>query len=288
MTNVEARIRSSYGSLSETERKAADYFLSHMEASYSLPIAQLAREAGVSPTAWVRLCKAVGYEGLKEMRKHLLVERMNEPQEAPEDDRYFSDLNEGSDAAQILQTVSNTSIQAIRDTAKMLDQNALYEAADCILKASTIRLFGVGASALVAEDLYHKLTRINRYALFSPDSHVQLSYSSTLSARDVAVFVSNTGATQETLETLRAAKQSGCRTIGITRYSKSPLAAGCDILLYTVSPEVYVRSGAMSSRMAQLMTVDVLFTLVASKEYSTIQQPLENSYKICQTHRVKE
>ena len=40
--------------------------------------------------------------------------------------------------------------------------------------------------------------------------------------------------------------------------------------------------------MAQLMTVDVLFTLVASKDYSAIQQPLENSYKICQTHRVKE
>lgn len=140
MTNVEARIRSSYGSLSDTERKAADYFLNHMEASYSLPIAQLAQEAGVSPTAWVRLCKAVGYEGLKEMRKHLLVERMNEPQDAPEDKRYFSDLNEGSDVAQILQTVSNTSIQAIRDTAKMLDQNALYQAANCILKAATIRL----------------------------------------------------------------------------------------------------------------------------------------------------
>ena len=167
MTNVEARIRSSYGSLSDTERKAADYFLNHMEASYSLPIAQLAQEAGVSPTAWVRLCKAVGYEGLKEMRKHLLVERMNEPQDAPEDKRYFSDLNEGSDVAQILQTVSNTSIQAIRDTAKMLDQNALYQAANCILKAATIRLFGVGASALVAEDLYHKLTRNNRYAMFS-------------------------------------------------------------------------------------------------------------------------
>ena len=283
MTNVEARIRSSYGSLSDTERKAADYFLNHMEASYSLPIAQLAQEAGVSPTAWVRLCKAVGYEGLKEMRKHLLVERMNEPQDAPEDKRYFSDLNEGSDVAQILQTVSNTSIQAIRDTAKMLDQNALYQAANCILKAATIRLFGVGASALVAEDLYHKLTRINRYAMFSRDSHVQLSYSSTLSQRDVAVFVSNTGATQETLETLRAAKQSGCRTIG-----KSVLAQNADIRLYISAPEATPRSGAMSSRMAQLMTVDVLFTLVASKDYSAIQQPLENSYKICQTHRVKE
>lgn len=286
MTNVEVRIRSSYNSLSETEQKAADYFFEHEQEIYNLPIAQLARESGVSSAAWVRLCKAIGYTGLKEMRKQLYTERGSEPQQG-QSDVYFADLKEGCGVGQILHTVSSTSVQAIRDTAKLLDQKALDEAATCILQADSIRMFGMGASALVAEDLYNKLLRINKNAVFSRDSHVQLSYSSTLTPRDAAVFVSNTGATQETLQAMQAAKKSGCRTIGITRYSKkSPLSVGCDILLYTASPEVYIRSGAMSSRLAQLMTVDVLFTLVASKDYSAIKQPLENSYKICLTHRV--
>lgn len=286
MTNVEVRIRSSYNTLSVTERKAADYFLEHIQEIYNLPIAQMAEESGVSPTAWVRLCKAIGYKGLKEMRKQLYAERADEPQTG-QSDVYFADLKEGSNARQILNTVSSTSAQAIHGTAKMLDQQALDEAANCILEANSIRIFGMGASALVAEDFYNKLLRINKNAVFSRDSHVQLSYSSTMTPNDVAVFVSNTGSTLETLQSMEAAKSSGCKTIGITRYSKkSPLSTGCDILLFTASPEVYIRSGAMSSRLAQLMTVDVLFTLIASKDYSAIKQPLENSYKICRTHRV--
>lgn len=286
MTNVELRIRSSYNSFSATERKAADYFLAHINVIYNLPIAQMAKESGVSTTAWVRLCKSIGFAGLKEMRKQLYAELASEPK-AGQSEIYFADLNENSDIDQILHTVSSTSVQAIRDTTKMLDPKALDEAADCILGAKSIRLFGVGASALVAEDLYNKLLRINKNAVFSRDSHIQLSYSSTLTPDDVGIFVSNTGATKETLEAMNVAKSRSCKTIGITRYSaKSPLASGCDILLYTASPEVYIRSGAMSSRLAQLLTVDVLFTLVASKDYNNIKQPLEESYKICQTHRV--
>ncbi len=286
MTNTEVRIRSCYDSLSETERKAADYFLDHIHDIYNLPIARLAQESDVSPAAWVRLCKAVGFDGLKDMRRQLYIERSSESPQV-QSDVYFADLREGSSVGQILRTVSATSVQAIRDTTKMLDLKALEEAASCILQADSIRLFGMGASGLVAEDLYNKLLRINKNAVFSRDSHVQLSYSSTLAPRDAGIFISNTGATQETVQAMQAAKSSGCRTIGITRYAKkSPLSAGCDIVLYTASPEVYIRSGAMSSRLAQLMTADVLFTLIASINYQDVQQSLENSYKICLTHRV--
>ena len=285
MSNVEVRIRSTYNSLSEMERKAADYFLAHLQDIYNLPIAQLAAESGASPTAWVRLCKDIGFAGLKEMRKQLYAEMSSEQQPAQKD-VYFADLREGSTVEQILHTVASTSVQAMRDTAKLLDADALEQAAACLLCANTIKLFGMGASALVAEDLYAKLLRIGKNAVFSRDSHVQLSYSSTSRPGDAAVFVSNTGTTQETLQALEAAKAGGCRTIGITRYTKSPLAAGCDFLLYTSSPEVYIRSGAMSSRLAQLMAVDVLFTVIASRDYGNIQQSLESSYKICQTHRV--
>ena len=79
---------------------------------------------------------------------------------------------------------------------------------------------------------------------------------------------------------------SGCHTICITQYSKSPLSAGCKLLLYTSSKEVYVRSGAMSSRLAQLMVVDALFTVLASQDYAAIQSTLESSYQICMSHRV--
>ena len=138
----------------------------------------------------------------------------------------------------------------------------------------------------MASDLCDKLLRIGKNAIFNFNSHVQLSYSATLTKDDTAVFISNTGKTQEILQALEAVQASGCHTIGITHYSKSPLSAGCKLLLYTSSKEVYVRSGAMSSRLAQLMVVDALFTVLASQDYAAIQDTLESSYQICMSHRV--
>ena len=285
MTNVEVKIRSCYASLSEAERKAADYFLNNSDQIFGLPVAQLAARSGVSSTAWIRLCKSIGYAGLKDMRNHLYAERGDEGRAEPPD-IHFADLQEGGSVADILHNVASASVKAIQDTAKLLDQQALGAAADCILRAKAVGIFGVGASALVAEDLYDKLIRIRKNARFSQDTHMQLSYSATLTPEDAAVFISNNGATQEILEAMAAAKAGGCPTVGITRYSKSPLASQCDICLHISSPEVYVRSGAMSSRIAQLTAVDVLFTVIASRAYPDIQDSLEKSYQICLTHRM--
>lgn len=39
-------------------------------------------------------------------------------------------------------------------------------------------------------------------------------------------------------------------------------------------------------RLAQLMVVDALFTVLASQDYAAIQGTLESSYQICMSHRV--
>ena len=269
MTNVEVRVRSSYSALSPTCQKAADYLLAHTRELYSIPIAELARQSGVSSAAWVRLCKEIGYTGLKDMRQQLYLQYSAEPQVEVDPTVHFSDLREGKSAQEILQNVTAASLQALQRTSKLMDPAAYQTASDWLLQSKSIKLFGMGASGLVASDLCDKLLRIGKNAIFNFNSHVQLSYSATLTKDDTAGFISNTG-----------------HTIGITHYSKSPLSAGCKLLLYTSSKEVYVRSGAMSSRLAQLMVVDALFTVLASQDYAAIQGTLESSYQICMSHRV--
>ena len=69
MTSIELRVRSIYDSLSNAEKKVADYFLCNLESVFNKPIATLAQEAGVSKVAWVRFCKDIGFEGLKDLKK---------------------------------------------------------------------------------------------------------------------------------------------------------------------------------------------------------------------------
>lgn len=286
MTSIELRIRSIYDSLSNAERKVADYFLNNMENVFNLPIAVLAQEAGVSKVTWVRFCKAIGFEGLKDLKKALFSQMQKPTDEstaAP-----FSDIREIVSMQMLIEGIKQNSIQAMQDTAELLDPNSLEKAARTITNARSVRIFGVGASGIVGEDLQTKLMRINKNTYFSADHHIQLTYAATMTPQDVAVLISMSGKTKEILEILDLAKQCQTPIIALTRYSKTPLTHSSDIVLYISTPEISIRSGAMSSRLAQMMVIDALFTATAHMDYDAIADNLERSHRITHTHRVDE
>ncbi len=285
-TNIELRVNSIYDSLSNAEKKAATYFLNNVENVFNKPIAELAEESGASKVAWVRFCKAIGFDGLKDLKKSLVSELFKTTDTEEAEVLVFSDIREATGIDQVILNVKNNTIRDVQDTAKLLDPQAMEKAAKMIMEAKTVRLFGLGASALVAEDLFSKLLRVDKNVCFSKDLHVQLSYASNMAPTDVAVLFSTSGKTSEILEILSLAKECGTPTIAFTTFGKNPLALNSDIQLYISSSETTPRSGAMSSRIAQLMTVDVLFTAVARLNYDRVVPKLENSLRSIQSHKI--
>ena len=55
MTSIEIRVRDLYDDLNDSEKKAASFFLSHVDSVFVLPIAKLAKQADTTQVAWVRL-----------------------------------------------------------------------------------------------------------------------------------------------------------------------------------------------------------------------------------------
>ena len=284
-TNIELRIRGEYDDLSNAEKKAAAYFLNNVEDVFKKPIAQLAAESGVSKVAWVRFCKPLGFSGVKDLKTRLFDELYQAKDK--EDPIVFSDIFEvGQDSIdQKILSVRNNSICAVQDTAKLLDPASVEMAARKILGARSIRIFGMGASALVAEDLYSKLLRLDLDVRFFTDFHLQLTYASNMTPDDVAIIVSTSGRTKEVLEILDITNQCQTTIIALTSYGRNPLALVSDIQLYSSSPEVTPRSAAMRSRIAQMVVVDVLFSAVAGLNYDQTASILEKSLKNTQPHR---
>lgn len=284
MTAIELRVRSIYDSLSNAEKKVADYFLCNVEDVFSKPIAQLAQEAGVSKVAWVRFCKDIGFDGLKDLKKSLFAQMRDRSDEAVADP--FSDVRDVVNTKALIEGIKQNSIRAIQDTAEMLDADSLEAAARAIVNAQSVRIFGAGASGMVGQDLHSKLMRINKNSYFGTDHHTQLTYAANMMPQDVAVLISMSGKTKEVLEILRLARQSRTPTIALTKYSKTPLAMNADTVLYISAPEISKRSGATSSRLAQLMVIDALFTAVAHMDYDAIAVNLERSLESTSSHRV--
>lgn len=285
MTNIEIKTRSMMDSLNNSEKKVATYFLNNIENIFSIPIARLAQESGVSQVTWIRFCKAIGFDGLKDLKKSLFME-LNASTTETMDNQVFSDIRKDSTLEQMCNTIRNAAIQAVEDTMKLIDPESFENVVTLLSKAKCVRLFGVGASAQVADDLYKKLMRINKNCIFCYDMHTQLAYIANACPEDVTVIFSYSGTTKEMLEILSLAQEAKCPTIAITRFTKSPLVNGADYSIYLSAPEIDHRSGATSSRIAQLTIVDLLFTALASRNYSKVEKYLEKSSAACSSHKI--
>lgn len=288
MTNIEIKVKSVFDQLSNAERNAAQYFLNNANSIFDKPIAVLAKESQTTQAAWVRFCKSLGFKGLKELKKSFFVQiQMPASENTHENYTVYSDINGYKSVEEISTNVMQSGICAITDTVKLIDSATMEKAAKAIMKAHSVKLFGVSASALVAEDFYYKLLRIGKNACFSKDSHVQLTYAANISPADAAVIISHSGATAEIIEILDTVKKRGAIGIAVTRFSKKNYLNNADIILYSSAPEIYRRSGAMSSRIAQLTVIDVLFSTIAHQNYRAIEKNLEQSYRSCLVHKKK-
>lgn len=189
-----------------------------------LPIAKLAKQADTTQVAWVRLCKHIGFDGLKDMKKALFNElnETNAPTAQRESSGFFTDIRDYNTITEMADAVKTSSICAIEDTMKLLDPAIVERAAGKIIQADSVRLFGVNASSLVAQDLYYKLIRIGKSACYAQDLHIQLTYAATMGPKDVGIFVSNSGTTREVMECLHLAAARGGTTIALTRFDNSP------------------------------------------------------------------
>ena len=287
MTDIEIRTRSIYDALSPAEQKVARYFLENLSSVFDDPIASLAEKSGVSQVMWVRFCKSLGFSGLKDMKKNL-VSQLREAREeaAVPSSMDFLDTRIYSSTEDIIRGIEASAVDAVKSTAKIQEPAVLEAVAARIAAAQSVRLFGVGASGLVAEDLYHKLLRIDLKAIFCTDTHMQLTYITSMKPGDVAVFFSNSGRTAEILELAKAASERRACIVAVTKYGPNPLMELADYVLPTSSPELECRSGAMSSRVAALLVVDMLFTTLCNKNYDTVAKPLSESFSQCSKHHL--
>jgi DNA-binding MurR/RpiR family transcriptional regulator len=161
----------------------------------------------------------------------------------------------------------------------VLDLNQLKQAIGALHQASRIDLYGSATSGIVAQDFFHKLIRIGKAAAAFSDPHLQLTSASSLTSKDVAVGISYSGETPETIHALRCAAERGATTLSITRFGSNTLAGHASIRLFTSSAEVGMRRGDMASRMAQLHVIDILFMGLVSEHFELYVPRLEQSFQ---------
>lgn len=274
MANCRFKLKEMLNSLTSKEKAIAQYIIDYPEETVKMSIAELAQTCNTSISTVVRLCKTAGYNGYKDFCRDLSIDIAHYPAIPSEE---YGDILSGGSVESVMNAVCSNNMIAIENTMAVLDLEELKKAVSAISSAQRIDFYGIGTSGHVAMDAYNKFVRINKLSMSTSDSHQQILNASQLSEGDVAVLISYSGDTKDILETADVVKQSGATLISLTRYSKNPLSKLADICLYSSSSEALVRSGAMGSRIGQLTIIDILYTAVASFEYTQVKAQLDKT-----------
>lgn len=252
-----SRIQSMFESFTESERKIATYLLSTGEASRNLTSAGIAQKINVGQSSVVKFAQKMGYNGFSDFKLALWGEA------AVDASHMTPIIHSGINAQDSLSVVARKLVSekcdVLEKTLFLNDEARLSRALHMISQANRILLVGVGASGLVAQDFCYKLLKIGKNVSYQQDTHVQLASAQALSPGDLLFAISLSGTLREVNQCALEAKANGADCLVITGINKNKLHDLADHALYVLSKERSIRSSAMTSRVAQLSLIDILF-----------------------------
>ncbi|KTD88608.1 MurR/RpiR family transcriptional regulator [Paenibacillus etheri] len=253
--SIFSSIHSKYNNLTNTEKKVADYVLENTRSVVYMSITDLADACDVGESSIFRFCKSLSYKGYQEF-KIALAHSITVENEIPQlTDQILMDDTTEAVASKVL----TTNVSALNETYNLIDIQKINEAIDYMINAERISFFGVGSSLITAMEAKIKFMRITNKTECLMDSHLQMMSAALMSERDVAVIISYSGSTKDSIEVARKAKERGAKVVSITRFEKSPLTSYSDLTLLCGANEGPLQGGSLSAKISQLYLLDILY-----------------------------
>ena len=245
-------ISDSLPKLNGANRKVAAFIIASPSETINLTVTELGKRVGVSEASIVRFAQSLGYSGFHAL-KIRLAEDIVSPMSIIHED--FASDDKPVTAVQKAMTAG---LRSLEDTARILELPTLEAVVQRFCDARQIELFASGNTVPIAMDLNFRLTHIGLQSRFSPDPTLQEMHAALASTQDVAVGLSHTGSSKDTVYALRLAKERGAKTVCITNHSDSPLTQYGDLSLFTATRVHHVHGERLDSNLAMLALTEAL------------------------------
>ncbi|MBA9843975.1 MAG: MurR/RpiR family transcriptional regulator [Ralstonia sp.] len=256
-TDLRERIRAARPSLSPAERQVADWVLRQPGTVLSLPVAAIAREAGVSQPTVIRFCRSMGCHGLSDFKLRLAQGNV------------ARDTAPARIASPSGTRVLQNAIDSLTTLQDRFDPRTLDAAVALVDSAHRIDLYGFGSSGVVALDAQTKFFRYGIPANAYSDPYLVSMSLNVLQAGDVVIAISKSGALPELQTAVERVRELGVHVIAVTAPG-SPLAALADVVL-PADVDDAVADRSMVARLLHLALLDALVLEVALRKGSALQ-----------------
>jgi DNA-binding MurR/RpiR family transcriptional regulator len=265
--------------------RVADYLLREPQAPLTLSIGELAERAETSPATVTRFCRMIGYAGYVEMRVGIATDVGRSTTADPWTSEIGRAFGPDDSPEDLLRILISSHVRMLRQATTAIDLAVLTEVSRLIALSSHVDIYGVGGSALLAEDLQGRLYRIGINAYAWAEVHLGLTSAAIQDDRTVAIGISTSGRTEETIQMLAEAGRAGARTVSICNNPTSPLAELADLSIMTSVYEQFLQPDDLSAKHGQLLVLDLLYLVVAQQNFDRSSAKLAASALAVSSHR---
>ncbi len=159
-----------------------------------------------------------------------------------------------------------------------MNRQTVREVAELLKQARRITFYGMGNSHFSATMGFNKFFRGLPNVKMVPEGQLQFVSASLSNEGDVALIVSYSGATKESVELARIVKSRGAKVVCISHYEKSPISAFTDYILLNGGEEKYVNTPSLVEQTCTMYIFEVLYTAYAkeNKEQVRINEALSS------------
>jgi DNA-binding MurR/RpiR family transcriptional regulator len=285
--SVLVRVRTRLPEFTGALQRVAELVLADPAAAARATIVELAERSGTSPATVTRFCRALGFEGYSELRLGIAGETGRAARSAGWTIDIGREIQPTDPLDRVLDQIMAADTRAMHDTGALLDLREVERAADAVAAGGRVDIYGEGGSALVGGEMQFSLHRIGVAAWAWSDVHNGLASAAQLRTGDVALGVSHSGQTRETIELVAEAGSHGATTVALTSFPRSPLAEVADIVLLTATQATTFRPDALSARHPQLVVLDLLYIAVAQRTHERAHAAFQRTARAVDGHKTQ-
>ena len=219
--NIIAELQANLDELPDALARIAKYVIENPEKVVYQSLVDLTQYAKSGQASVVRLCQELGFKGFSEFKLALNAELARRPE---------VDLTSSEGASAIKHLVGGV-VTSLEDTASLIDHALVDKIADRLAASRRIDIYGSGVSGIAGEVVAYRLLRLGLNAQSFRDANLAHEVANGLSSGCMAIAISESGITPDTVEFLRCAHSSGAHTISVICRTKSPLAEFSDDMI---------------------------------------------------------
>lgn len=237
------RIESLYENFTPLERIIADFFI-HNTEKMDFSSKNISKKLFVSEAALSRFSKKCGFKGYREF-----IFRY-------EQGFVKKTYNVTTDCTK---KVLNTYQELLNKSYTLVDERQMERITELFTKKKKVYVYGMGSSALAAQEIKFRFMRIGVNVESIVDSHIMKMNVVLLNSDCIVIGISVSGKTSEVLNSLKAAKSRNATTILITSRKEKEFEEFCDEIILLAVKEHLENGKAISPQFPVLIMIDIFY-----------------------------